>query len=141
MKAILIALALFASLTDQLLAADPYAPTDAERARWTMSDMLSWRTALEAYAQDHKTYPVAATLDELRKQVEGRYTMVAPARDAWGNAYRYERNGDGFRLVSAGADGRFDEATWATGGQAGSLAADAVVSDQGRWLFRSWSFE
>ena len=25
-----------------------YNPTDVERARWTIADMLSWRTAIEA---------------------------------------------------------------------------------------------
>jgi hypothetical protein len=131
---------LLATLT-LVLAGGAYLPTDAERARWTMSDMTSWRTALEAYAHDHKAYPAAATIDDLRKEIEGRYMIVAPAKDAWGRPYRYQRNGDGFRLVSAGADGTFDESTWSTPGRTESLSDDAVMSNEGRWLFRSWSLE
>ena len=132
---------LLATLT-LVLAGGAYLPTDAERARWTMSDMLSLRTALEAYAHDHgNAYPAVTTIDGLRKELEGKYTIVAPARDAWGREYRYQRNGDGFRLVSAGADGTFDESTWSTPGRVKSLADDAVLSNERRWLFRSWSFE
>ncbi|HVE72574.1 MAG TPA: type II secretion system protein GspG [Thermoanaerobaculia bacterium] len=140
-KSILIALILLATLTGPLTAADSCTPTGAERARWTMSDMLSLRTALEAYAQDNKAYPTVTGIDELRKQLEGKYMLVAPVRDAWGTPYRYERNGDGFRLVSAGADAKFDASAWSTAGRLKSLSDDAVMSEQGRWLFRSWSFE
>jgi hypothetical protein len=123
------------------LAGDAYNPTDAERARWTMSDMLSWRTALEAYAKDNKAYPAAATIEDLRAAVEGKYMLVAPVRDAWGNPYRYERAGEGFRFVSGGADGRFDDTTWSTPGRAQSLSDDAVLGHENGWLFRSWSLQ
>ncbi len=129
---------LLAALT-LVLAGGAYLPTDAERARWTMSDMTSWRTALEAWAHDHgNAYPAAANIDELRKEIEGRYMIVAPAKDAWGRAYRYQRNGDGFRLVSAGADGTFDESAWSAPGRAKSLSDDAVMNERG---FRAWSLE
>ncbi|HUR79928.1 MAG TPA: type II secretion system protein GspG [Thermoanaerobaculia bacterium] len=132
---------LLATLT-LVLSGAAYVPTDAERARWTMSDMMSWRTALEAYAHDHHdAYPAAPNIDGLRKELEGKYMLVAPAKDAWGNPYRYQRNGDGFRLVSAGADGAFDEATWSTPGRARSFGDDAVMTNEARWLFRSWSLE
>ena len=140
-KTILIALILFITTPGKLVAADSYVPTDGERARWTMSDMLSLRTAIEAYAKDNKAYPAAANVEELRKQLEGRYMIVAPVRDAWGNPYRYERNGDGFRLVSGGSDGAFDATTWSSAGRATSLSDDAVMNEQGRWLFRFWSLE
>ena len=137
-KTILIALTL---LTSSSILAGSYAPTDGERARWTMSDMMSWRTALEAYAKDHRAYPAAANIDELRKALEGKYMMVAPVHDAWGRAYRYERNGEGFRLVSGGADGRFEEATWSAKGPAASLSDDAVMTDESGWLTRFWSLQ
>lgn len=137
-KTILIALAL---LTSSSVLAGSYAPTDGERARWTMSDMMSWRTALEAYAKDNRSYPAAANIDELRKALEGKYMAVAPVRDAWGREYRYQRHGDGFRLVSSGADGSFDEATWSQKGIATSLNDDAVMTGDSGWLTRFWSLQ
>ncbi len=132
---------LLAFLTASSLSAGGYAPTDGERARWTMSDMTSWRIALEAYAKDHRAYPAAANIEELRKELQGKYMMVAPVHDAWGRAYRYERDGDGFRLVSGGADGQFDEGSWSKKGPAKSLNDDAVMTHEGGWLTRFWSLE
>ena len=137
-KTILFALALVASSS---LFAGGYSPTDGERARWTMSDMTSWRTALEAYAKDHGAYPAAADIAELRKALEGRYMAVAPVRDAWGRDYRWQRHGDGFRLVSSGADGLFDEATWPSKGMVRSLDGDAVMTHESGWLTRFWSLQ
>lgn len=138
-KTIFIALALL--ISPFLFAGSGYAPTDGERARWTMSDMMAWRTALEAYAHDHGDYPAAANIDELRKVLEQKYMAVAPVRDAWGRPYRYERNGDGFRLVSAGADGQFDDKSWSVKGMAKSLSEDAVMTNESGWLTRFWSLE
>ena len=137
-KTILIALTL---LTSSSLMAGNYAPTDGERARWTMSDMMAWRTALEAYAHDHRAYPTAANIDELRKVLEGKYMAVAPVNDAWGRAYRYEYRGSGFRLVSGGADGKFEEGTWSAKGPAASLNDDAVMTSESGWLTRFWSLQ
>ncbi len=122
-----------------VFAVGAYEPTDADRARWTMSDMMSWRTAIQAYAIDHSVYPDVKTLEELRGAVQPLYIVHAPVVDAWGNPYRYERLTEkNFRLVSAGADGKFDEATWSVPGKRLPFDADAVVTDEGRWMFRSW---
>lgn len=132
-------LVLITALVLFLLAA--YNPSDAERARWTMSDMVSWKITIEAYAKDHGSYPEAATLEQLRDAVQPIYISHAPMVDAWGNPYRYERHATGFRVVSAGADGRFEAATWTTGAKKLPYDADAVVTNEGRWLFRSWEFQ
>src|SRR5262249_7195971 len=120
-----------------------YNPTDFDRARWTMDDMRSWRTAIYAYATDHGVYPEAKTLEELRDAVQPLYIAHAPMLDAWGNAYRYEPldGGKNFRMVSAGADGTFDPASWTTGGEQSSFHADAVITKEGRGLFRYWSLK
>src|ERR1044072_4104104 len=88
-----------------------YNPTDADRARWTMGDMMSWRTAIEAYATDHHAYPDVPSIEQLRDAVQPIYLSHAPTIDAWGNAYKYEKTASGYRLVSAGADGKFAPAT------------------------------
>lgn len=129
------------ALTLGLLTTAAYVPIAAERARWTMGDMTSWRTALEAYARDHGTHPPAATPEELRAAVQPHYIAQAPMHDAWGTPYRYERTAAGFRLVSAGADRTFDAASWSTRARSKSLADDAVATNERRWLTRSWDLE
>ena len=118
----------------------PYMPTDAERARWTLHDMRSWKLALEAYNMDNKSYPAASSLKEAAAAVDGKYINAVPMHDAWGNPYVYERTESGFRIVSSGADGRFDRNTWAAPGQLESLDADAVVTNEGKFWLRSWKF-
>lgn len=118
----------------------PYVPTDAERARWTLQDMRSWKIALDAYNMDNKSYPAAGSLKEAAAAVEGKYINAVPMHDAWGNAYVYEQTESGFRVVSSGADGRFDRKSWATAGQLDSLDADAVVTNEEKFWLRSWKF-
>lgn len=138
MKTFVIAFAVLAA-TASLSAADPYLPTDAERAGWTMSDMNSWRIALSAYKQDHGRYPEAKTLADARAAIEPTYIGRAPMHDAWGHPYRYELDeNSGYRLVSAGADGIFQPEGWSQTGRTKDLNADAVLTGQGRWLSRSW---
>lgn len=132
-KVTLIACALFA------IAA--YMPTDAERARWTMHDMMSWKTVFEAYKTDHQQYPIVKNAEEARAMAEPIYIKHAPMTDAWGNAYHIEADGKTFRVVSAGADGAFKSETWSTGGQLASFDDDAVVTNEGRWWFRRWEFK
>src|SRR5436305_54168 len=132
-------LVLISALVLFLLAA--YNPSVAELARWTMYDMVSWKTAVGAYATDHGTYPDATTLEQLRDAVQPIYISHAPMVDAWGNPYRYERTAKGFRLVSSGADGKFDSTTWGNAANQLPFDADAVVTNEGRWLVRSWEFK
>ncbi len=106
-----------------------------------MFDMNSWRIALAAYKSDHGSYPEATTLEEARKAIEPVYIVTAPMHDAWGNAFRYDRTASGYRLISAGADGAFQPETWTTGGKQPSFNDDAVMTNDGRWLFRFWEMK
>ena len=128
-------------LATSAFAADSYCPTDAERARWTMQDMMSWKTVFEAYKLDHKAYPVVSTIEEARAAGEPVYIKHAPMTDAWGRPYRIESDGKTFTIVSAGADGIFKPETWTTGGTVASFDDDAVVTNEGRWWFRKWEFK
>jgi hypothetical protein len=122
-----------------LFAADPYVPSDQERARWTMDDMNDLRTALAAYATDHREYPNAKTIEEVSAALEPKYIAHRPMHDAWGHPYRYEVDGKGgYRLVSAGADGVFQPDTWNENGRTKDLNADAVATKESEWLQRSW---
>jgi hypothetical protein len=117
-----------------------YIPTDAERARWTMSDLRSLATAVEAYAVDNTSYPAAATLAALIPMIEPTYIRKAPAVDAWGNAYVYVPSADGrsYRLISGGSDGKADPKSWGTAGALATFEEDAVV-DSGSFS-RSWPY-
>ena len=63
---------------------------------------------------------------------------------AWGNPFLYERDDKvGYRIVSAGADGKFDRSTWASAGVTNSFADDAVAtgSDRRGRYTRSWEIK
>ncbi|HUP44420.1 MAG TPA: type II secretion system protein GspG [Thermoanaerobaculia bacterium] len=140
MKRIIIVTVVVSLIAAVAYGGSPYMPTDAERARWTLHDMKSWKIALEAYRQDNGSYPAGATLQDAAVAVEGKYISTVPMHDAWGRAYVYESTNSGFILASAGADGRFDRSSWATAGQLDSLEGDAVITEQGRFWLRSWKF-
>lgn len=130
-----LALAFAASMS----AVEPYLPTDAERARWTMSDLTNWSIALEAYKTDYNHYP-AGDAEEIRKAVEPVYINRLPMNDAWGHAYRVESDGKTYRVVSAGRDGKFDERSWSEAAHDLGYDEDAVAASGARWLLRSWKF-
>ena len=134
-QALLAFLLLIAAATAS--AAESYVPTEAERARWTMFDMYSWKIAFLAYKTDHHVFPTVKTLEDARSAVEPMYILHAPMTDAWGHAYRIESDANGFRVVSAGADGVF-ESDVSNGGALTSFNDDAVATESGNWLFRRW---
>jgi hypothetical protein len=117
-----------------------YVPTDAERARLTMADMRTLAITLAAYHQDNGKYPAGATLDAMISSVEPIYVRHAPRHDAWGTPFRYVPDEDlsGFTLVSAGADGVFDEKTWSQEKTSENFADDAVVRNTD--FIRKWAY-
>ncbi|HZN53898.1 MAG TPA: type II secretion system protein GspG [Candidatus Polarisedimenticolaceae bacterium] len=129
---------LFCSAAVSQSSPHPPPATDQERAGWTLSDMRTLGTAIEAYAVDHGGYPKAAGLDALIPLIQPVYIRRAPVRDAWGNAYVYVPAADGkaYRIVSAGSDGKTDPATWDVRGEQAEYEADAVL-DSGSFS-RGW---
>jgi hypothetical protein len=91
--------------------------TDAERnlnaARRTMADMRTLAVALEARATDTNDYPESCDLETLRRLVEPTYIRHMPKRDAWGHELLYigSPGREGYRIVSAGADGVFESSS------------------------------
>ena len=139
MKKLSLLALILAAAVPTLFAADTYKPTDSERARWTYSDIRSIATALEAYATDHKQYPEASGVEAIAPLVQGIYIIAFPAHDAWGTPYRIESTAKGYRIISAGSDGTFDEASWSTAAKNLPASADAVY-ENGKFL-RAWSFK
>jgi Bacterial type II secretion system protein G. len=141
MKHALLAL-IIATVVSPLFAADgPYMPADAERGRWTMSDMSSWRICFASYKQDHGKYPEAKSAAEARAAFEPIYIAHLPMSDAWGRPYDVASDATSFTVASAGADGKFDKTSWSSGGALISFDDDAVVTQEGRWLFRHWAMK
>jgi hypothetical protein len=141
MKKTLITL-MFVTIVTPLFAANgAYAPTDAERARWTMGDMVSWRICFAAYKQDHGKYPEVKSVEEAKSAFEPVYVAHLPVTDAWGRAYAVESNANSFTVASSGADGKFDKQTWSTGATLQSFDEDAVATNEGRWLLRHWAMK
>jgi hypothetical protein len=141
MKKALFTLLTIAATAMPLVAANPYAPTDAERARWTMDDMVSWRICFNAYKQDHGKYPEVKSVEEAKTAFEPIYVAHLPMTDAWGNAYAVQSDASSFTVVSAGSDGKFDKKSWLTSGALQSFDEDAVATNEGRWLIRHWNMK
>ena len=77
----------------------------------TTSDLRSIETAVEAFAVDHKVYPVAMNLSALAPQVQPTYIRFIPESDVWGTPFRYESSdGKSYTISSAGADKTFGTA-------------------------------
>jgi len=141
MKKTLLAVMVALIVSPLLAASGPYIPTDAERARWTMHDMASWRICFDAYKLDHGKYPEVKSAEEAKAAFEPVYVAHLPMTDAWGRAYAVQSSATTYGVVSAGADGKFDKQSWSTGGTLQSFDEDAVASNEGRWLFRHWNMK
>jgi type II secretory pathway pseudopilin PulG len=141
MKKVLFTLVLVAIVTPLFAADGSTAPTVAERARLTMSDMVSWRLCFAAYKQDYGKYPEVKSVEEAKAAFEPVYISQLPMTDAWGHTYAVEAGANGYTVASAGADGKFDKQSWSAGGQVDSFNDDAVATNEGRGLFRYWSMK
>lgn len=114
-------------------------PTDVDKAKRTMMDVRTIATAIEAYATDHNTYPVAKAIDDVSPVVMPIYIRTMPEKDSWGTSFRYWSDGAKYRIVSCGADATCDETTWAniSSDPMPSLNDDAVY-ENGKFL-RYWN--
>lgn len=75
--------------------------------RQTMADLRSIATAVEAHGVDTEKYPAVA-FDELEAAIAPTYIREVPKADSWGTPFFYISDGKNYRLVSAGADKRFE---------------------------------
>ena len=75
-----------------------------------MKDLRIIATCLEARATDENEYPIV-TFDALPPLLEPVYVRKLPRVDPWGTPYEYVSDGKSYRIVSAGADSRFESAS------------------------------
>ena len=106
--------------------------------RTTTSNMRTLAQSVEALATDTNEYPVLS-FDDLSNVVSPRYIKAVPKLDAWGNPFFYIGDGDHYRFVSAGADGKFEEGSraldlTASEPRAVDSAATDIIYQDGRFL-------
>lgn len=113
------------------------------RAKRMGSDMRMIASAVEAYAEDQKTYPRAANIDELVRVLLPMYVKDLPRVDPWGNPYvfeaaRCERDRcASYYVASGGVNGIIDEKTltaYGRGKRATVMTSDDIVYSDGNWL-------
>jgi hypothetical protein len=75
--------------------------------RRAMADMRTIATALEARATDVNSYP-DVDFDGLPALISPTYIRTVPETDPWGTKFLYVGTAEHYRLVSAGADRRFE---------------------------------
>jgi hypothetical protein len=99
---------------------------EAQKDPWkpTMKDMRTIATATEARATDTNDYP-DVDLQGLKQLLEPVYVRRMPEKDGWGTPYLYVGNATQYRIVSAGADKRFE---W-NARQLDAEHAEARISD------------
>lgn len=105
----------------------------------TVRQMEMIGTGIEAYITDYNAPPQCTTMEELKKALVGTYLKDVPLRDLWDRPYHYEGAGKSYKLVSSGADGKFEPATWNEKRLIADTAADAVWADGG--FTRKWDFD
>lgn len=79
-----------------------------------MADIRTIATATEAFSIDNDgRYPDAKAIEELGSLISPIYVRNMPILDPWGKPYAYLMldEGEGYRIASAGPDGRFDAFT------------------------------
>jgi type II secretory pathway pseudopilin PulG len=85
--------------------------TERAKQKRTMADIRSVATAAEAYATENRTYPRAASMDELVPILTPKFMMTVPRVDGWGNEIRYRCLDDaceGYEVSSSGKDRLFE---------------------------------
>lgn len=100
--------------------------------RRTMADMRSVATAIEAYAtdRDDSTYP-RGEYEALGRQLVPVYMKTIPAKDMWGTPFAYVVSADGqhYRIVSAGADLKFEPESLRVVAAAGKRPVEVSAKD------------
>lgn len=77
-----------------------------EKALRTTAELRTVSTALEAYRRENRSYVVADNCSALIDHLAPRYLNSIIRFDAWSRALEYKGTAAGYRLASAGADGK-----------------------------------
>jgi hypothetical protein len=111
------------------------------RTSATQRDLEAVGIILRAWRMKYGRYPAAKSMAELERMLFPEFISQLPTKDKWGTELRYvaSKDGQSYRLISAGADAMFDEASWAKRGKL-AVADDDAVLENGE-LIREWTVE
>jgi hypothetical protein len=96
---------------------------DAEKAEHARADVRTLATGAEAYRRDRGYYPEAETGAALVDKITPRYLADVVREDPWHQSYFYTGTAAGFRVGSAGPDGKAgtsDDIVVTSGGEGAS---------------------
>lgn len=77
-----------------------------EKARRTTALLNRFAEGLKAYQQANGQYAATDKIGELLDYLSPRYIPLPPRFDLWGKEFDYDGSATGYRLVSAGPDGK-----------------------------------
>ena len=93
----------------------------------TVAEIRSIAAAIEDYTTDHKSYPEAHTLSELRSVLVPQYLRFMPKKDGWGHPLRVRSTPREYTIQAAVMDGVFEERP--SGGPTTDFDRDIVFSN------------
>jgi hypothetical protein len=106
---------------------------EEQRAARTRNQLRAFGAALTAYLANNNSYPQGKSIDDLGSALAPKYMFNVPREDAWGRMFQYEASADGqhYRIVSGGSDGKFASASGRlqTTADANSYGDDLVFID------------
>jgi hypothetical protein len=112
-------------------------PTEASSI--SMAHMRTLAIGIESYGVEHNAYPVSDDIEEIWRLLKSTVLTTAPEdtrMDGWGTPLKVHCTSQDYRIVSAGADRRFDEGGWSGPEHFGDPAEDIVFSN-GKFT-RTW---
>jgi general secretion pathway protein G len=78
---------------------------DRGKQKRTIADVRSIGAAVEAFAVEHKAYPVADSAGDLAEQLSPEYLGTMPMTDGWSQPLQIQSRSDGYLIYSYGKDG------------------------------------
>lgn len=111
------------------------------RTSSTLRDLQVVGVFLRAYQMKYGRYPAARSMAELETMLVPELMSELTTKDKWGTELRYvvSKDGQSYRLISAGADETFDEGSWTKKGKLAFADEDAVLENEE--LVRAWTEE
>lgn len=81
---------------------------DRGRAMSVRGDMQKIAAAITSYVTQEADLPELSDVHALAEVLEPAYARRVPREDPWGTEYRFESDGSGYRMQSAGQDRSWD---------------------------------
>ncbi len=100
-------------------------PARRDSRKATGSAMRTIGSAMEAYRKNNGVYPIAVTISQLAKELEGTYQGALPDKDGWGGQFVVYSTPTSYTLISLARDGKLGTFT---PGQTEGLDSDIVLN-------------